>query len=175
MTAPVPKISSAFYEISSEMTRVADGAVYGAGDLVANDTVGANVVPFSWKIPGNQMFDPLAIRLRKSDKSVLLAGFRMHLFSAAPVVDAGAGAGDNGPLATNVSMAAKWIAAFTATLVAGFKDGAAGLLLLEGGTGIIAPAFVGPGGTVYGLLEATAAYVPAASEVFTATIISRLK
>jgi hypothetical protein len=91
-------------------------------------------------------------RIRKTGTSIVNASFRLHLYNSAPTPSSG----DNGAWLT--SGAADYIGAIDITLDRAFTDGAAGNgVPVTGGEHIIKPA---SGTTIFGLLEARAAYVP---------------
>lgn len=155
-----------FRSVSATFTRPNDTTPYGAGDLVANNTAAASVVPLSWLTAGSRPFVLSRIRLLKSGATITNAQFRIHLFRSAPVIST---TGDNGVFASVVAGAANWLASFDGTMVAAMSDGAAVNCLPTGNT----PRrdYVGDPTTLYGLLEAVGAYTPAAQEVFTATLV----
>ncbi len=75
-------------------TRPADTSSYTSGDLVANSTTAASVVPLSWSIQGTGGSGIIrAVRFFKSSTTATAASFRVHLFVAAPPTPAN---GDNG-------------------------------------------------------------------------------
>lgn len=152
---------------SASFTRPADTTAYASGDLVANDTTAANVVSMSFAAAQGSG-GPVTIRrarIKKSGTSTTNASFRLHLFRTDPVaLSSGIANGDNGVFSTkNV---AEYLGAFDITVGQAFVDGAAGIGVPNNGTDVTT---VTPNGatTIYGLLEARAAYTPANAEVFT--------
>lgn len=151
-------------------TRPADTTAYSAGDQVANNTAAASVVPLSWTdaIPliGGVVpsFRVLGARIRKTSTGMTNPSFRLHLYSATPTI---ATAGDNSAF-TNVTGRANWVAALTGTMLVAHSDGCvANAVPSENGAYPIWQ----PGGdsaryTLYGMLEATAAYAPGNAETF---------
>lgn len=167
MTATTTLNGRQFRRISANFTRPADTTAYGAGDLVANSTTAASVVALSWATAGSRPFYIPRIRLQKSAASVTNAQFRVHLFDSAPTV---ATNGDNSAFASVVSGVAKWLGSFDGTMAASHADGAVVHCLPTGN--YRRRDFIGDPGTLYGLIEALAAYTPASEEVFTATLVT---
>jgi len=159
------------YEKAATFTRPNDTTAYASGDLVANSTTAGSVVALSWGIPSNAPGCIPAIRLSINTALLANATFRLHLFSATPTFVTG---GDNSAFGIVVATGYdQFLAAYEGTLSTVTANGAAGLLVpLDG---VILPYLRKPVATIqtlmYGLLEARAAYVPAAQSVFTATII----
>lgn len=155
-----------FRSITATFTRPADTTAYADGDLVANSTTAASVVPMEWTTP-RAPFQIPAIKLEKSTASVTGATFRLHVFvGTIPTI---ATTGDNGVFASVVSGKAVWFGAFEGTLLA-FADGAVGMLTPV--SGVIRPDMITTTDTkLYALLEAKGAYTPGSAEVFVATLI----
>jgi hypothetical protein len=144
--------------VSASFTRPADTLVYASGDLVANNTVAGSVVPMALalsRLPGIGG-EIRRARLRKSGAVLTAASFRIHLYNALPVP----ANGDNGVWLTDKANNA--IGRFDVTIDEAYSDGAAGYAAPGVGTEIN---FVAD--TVYALIEARAAYVPASGEIFT--------
>ena len=154
--------------LSATFTRPADTVTYAGGDLVANSTTAGSVTPLSWavgytagwKSGYNPIYIP-AFRIRKTKALVTNAAFRLHLYLAQPII---ATTGDNGVFGTVVSGNASWLSSYDTTMVALHSDGASGLAVPTEGS--VTPT-VPTGTTLYGLVEALAAYAPASAEVFT--------
>lgn len=161
---------------AASFTRPADTTAYASGDLVANSTTAASVVPLTFYIP---RFVPgrCAIRrfhLRKSGTGVSNAAFRLHLFTAIPTF---ATNGDNDPISGNTSGIADRIGALDLTSMFALADGAVG-----DGVPLVGPELIaqfelsGADSTgqarvaLYGVLEARGAYTPASGEVFNADL-----
>lgn len=157
--------SRKYRRVDATFTRPNNTTPYASGDLVADTVTAGSVTPLSWVSVGNKPFIIPSIRLHKSGASPTNAQFRMNLFTSAPTVET---TGDNGVLASNVNGSANWLASFEGTLD-GFKDGCAGLLVPW--AGVIKSDYNGVPSTIYGLLEARAAYTPGALEVFTAWLV----
>jgi len=147
---------------SATFTRPNDTTAYASGDLVANSTTAGSVAAMTFAVAriaaGSVMLR--RCRLQKSGTSVTNASFRVHLFAAAPGTVTN---GDNG--AFSVSGAADYLGAFDVTVDRAFTDGALGfgnpVVGFEMGVKLAS------GTTIRGLIEARAAYTPAANEVFT--------
>jgi hypothetical protein len=151
-----------YASISASSTRPADTTTYAAGDLVANSTTAASVVPFSWITKGSQAFWVPGVKFFKTGTGLTGASFRLHLYSASPTVTT---AGDNSAYASNVAGNANWISNFDLTLVTAHNDGCAGLMVPT--EGVIRLDFQSASATLYGLLEAVGAYAPTSGETFT--------
>lgn len=149
------------YTPSVSFTRPSDTTAYAAGDLVANSTTAASVVPLTWNTSSpSGAFKIMGVRLLKTAASVTNAQFRVHLYSATPTI---ATAGDNSAFASNVSGNAGWLGSFDGTMVASHADGAAVVCLPT----LQVPSRVAEGAALFGLVVALAAYTPASAEVFT--------
>lgn len=159
---------------SANFTRPADTTAYTAGDLVANSTTAGSVVPLTWTSvtpadsgpTGFRPFRIAGVRLRKTKSDVANAQFRVHLFSTLPTFTS---AGDNGAFATVVATGnAGWLCSFDGTMVAKLVDGCS--VVCKASLDAPIPMLFGAA-TVYGLIEALAAYTPASAEVFTADLL----
>jgi hypothetical protein len=141
------------------LARPADITAYASGDLVANNTVAGSVTPFQFlNVPqgGDVPYELRRLQLRKSSNVITAAQFRVHLYSAAPVVTNG----DNGALVTSI---AAWLGFVDITIDSGtpnLSDGAAGFGVPQQSTARLNAT------NLYALLEARAAYTPVASETF---------
>lgn len=147
---------------SYSFTRPADTTQYGAGDLVANSTTAASVVPMSFslkRLGGTGVIR--GIRLYKSAASATAAIFNVHLFSADPGVPTN---GDNGAFA--IASAVNYLAEVAIDMTAG-SPGTAYLFKRSSDLNIGVD-FADIGGVIYGLLEAgtSGTYTPASAEVF---------
>ncbi len=146
---------------SANFTRPSDTTAYASGDLVANSTTAGSVVPLTFTIdPSGGGGDYLIrrIRLKKTSTSTTNASFRLHLYLGSPVPTNG----DNGAWLTSESI---YIGAFDVTVDRAFTDFSKGIGVPVTGSEVSFATH--PSGTVYGLLEARAAYTPASAEVFT--------
>ncbi len=155
--------------LSATFTRPADTTAYTAGDLVANSVTAASVAPLSWAaapvMSGGAhygYFRVVGVRMHKSKSDVTNAQFRVHLYSASPVV---ATTGDNAAYGTDVANNADWLGSLDGTHVAKHSDGTSVVCVPAGVAA--APIRLASGGTIYGLVEALAGYTPASAEVFT--------
>lgn len=149
---------------SNTITRPADTTAYASGDLVANSTTAGSVTPFSWTTAARVAagsFMVRRVRLKKSTTVTTLASFRLHLYASSPTC----ANGDNGAWSTTES---GYLGSFD--LDASGSNGRA----FSDAVGIIGVPVVGTevnvslgsGQTIYGLLEARAAYVPGSAETF---------
>lgn len=158
---------------SYNFTRPSDTTGYTSGDLVANSTTGTSVVPLSW-IPAVSRvgFWVKGVRLKINNASVTNATFRVHLYNATPTLAGGANTGDNAAFGTVVTTGyAAWIDSFDVTLVGLHADGAAGIAVPTEGAASFMPHPLAANTTVYGLIEARAAYTPASGSIITAELL----
>jgi hypothetical protein len=142
---------------SASFTRPADTLVYASGDLVANSITAGSAVPLTFSLARAAGKGGMIrrARLRKTGASIANAAFRLHLYSALPVV----ANGDNGAWLSD--KAANYVGHLDFVLDKAFSDGAAGNAVPAVGSEIIFTA-----DTYYGLLEARGGYTPASAEVF---------
>ncbi len=159
------------YEKAYSFTRPNDTTPYAAGDLVANSTTANQVVPLSWTFPSNApaLIPGIMIAFDKAD--LANAQFRLHLLHTIPTFTS---AGDNSAVATVVATGHSYrIGCYEGLLTTVSADGASGLLVPV--DGIILPVRKNPTAgvttTLYGYLEARAAYTPKAQGVITSTLI----
>lgn len=160
-------MSSAFV-ISDSFTRPSNTTAYGAGDLVANDTDEANVVPLSFPrlaIPGAFRAIRRA-RLVASSVNLTNAQFRLHLFQGAAAVDptAGDNAAFNSSETLAVATVAGYLGFFNLTLDRAGVAGAFASGVPDTGEEIIVAG--ADGAIVSGLLEVLAAYTPTSAGTF---------
>lgn len=149
--------------LTDSFTRPDNTTAYAANDLVANNATAGSVTPLSWDEINVGKYGPVSIsrvRVHKSGTTATDAQFRVHLFTASPTV----ANGDNG--AFSASQSANYLGSTDATLVA-FSDGCAQVSAIS--VPIITD-FSGSSRTIYALIEALAAYTPAAEEVFTVSL-----
>lgn len=153
---------------SASFTRPNDTTAYSIGDLIANSTTAGSVVPLSWVLGGNTLPGGTRItrvRFAKSNTSPTLSAFRLHLYQKTMTV----ANGDNG--AWSSSGAADYLGFITGpTVLQAFTDGCADAGAATAGSEMIVR--LASGSTLFGLLEARAAYTPAANEVFTVILES---
>jgi len=146
---------------SGNFTRPNDTNAYASGDLVANNTTAGSVVPVSLTVGRfAAAFGRIKrVRLMKSNATLTNAQFRVHFYTASPT----AANGDNGAWST--SQSATYLGSVDITQDKAFTDGAVGV---SATTDMFFRAAAGVQ-TIFALLEARAAYTPAANEVFTIT------
>ena len=150
---------------SATFTRPGDTTAYASGDLVANSTTAGSVVPMSFQLGnafGIGVFRLTRARIIKTNTSPTNANFRLHLYQSSPTP----ANGDNGAWST--SAAADWLGNIDVTSMLAFTDGCCG----TGSTAAGSEMFIRlkAGSTVYGLLEAKAAYTPGNAESFTVVL-----
>jgi hypothetical protein len=158
------------FAITASFVRPADTTAYAAGDLVANNTTAANVIPLKFKVSRNPM-DGVTIRkaqIVKSGNVLTNAQFRLYLFDRPPVPSVGDNAAFNSANTLAVGTVAGLIGFFDVTLARAGTAGARGAAVPDIGTDVIgAPQ---SDEYFYGLLEAIAAYTPVSGETFTVTL-----
>lgn len=144
-------------------TRPNDTTAYASGDLVANNTTAGSVVPLSLTLlnPSQTQAVVRRVKLLKSGTTATNGQFRVHFYSASPTV----ANGDNGAWSSN--KAANYYGSIDVT-VSAFSDGCMGVGAATAGAEVV----INPvaGSTIYCLLEARAAYTPAAQETFTLSV-----
>lgn len=148
---------------SSNFTRPADTTAYASGDLVANSTTAGSVTPLSWVIARSDTGSVFIRRfkLSKTNTTITSASFRLHLYTASPTVTNG----DNGAW---LSTESGYLGSLDITVDKVFSASSAGYGVPQNGYEINAA--LASGLTIYGLLEARAAYTPANAEVLTVSL-----
>lgn len=158
-------VSGSIAVVSANFTRPADTTTYAIGDLIANSTTAASVVALSWATAARFSGGAAMIRrarINKSTTTITVSSFRLHLYASDPAASSGITNGDNGVWLTKV---AGYLGSIDVSADKAFSDAAKGTGAPSIGAEIT---FVpGSGSTIYGLLEARAAYVPGNAEVFT--------
>src|SRR5262249_44834416 len=132
----------------------------------ANSTTAGSVVPLRIDLGnvaavGHGMTRVTRARLAKSGPSPTNASFRVHLYEAAPTPQTG----DNGAWSTH--RAASWLGSIDVTSMLAFTVGCAGTGAAAAGAEMFLRL---AGGAIFALIEARAAYTPAANETFTLTL-----
>jgi hypothetical protein len=153
--------------VSNNFVRPANATPYASGQLVANSTVAASVLPLAF-ISSGPSIGVLCIqrvRLKKSSVSTTNASFRVHFYDADPSASSGIVNGDGAAWSTS---AAHWLGAMDVVIATAFSDGSAGIGVANQGTEITS--IFTNGRTIYALVEARAAYTPASGETFTAVV-----
>lgn len=159
-----PSAVSGFCFVAQDtFTRPADTTAYASGDLVANSTTAATVQSSGILEFTNVGFGGglrlEAVRIRKTGTTTTNGSFRVHFWNARPATVTN---GDNG--AFSISGAANYLGAFDVSTDRAFTDGAAGRGLAVTGSPLNVTLHTGT--TLYGLVEARAAYTPASGESF---------
>jgi len=164
-----------------QFARPGDTTAYAAFDLIANSTTAASVVPLRFDFKTTSRFLQIDRALfRKSSTGTTNPNFRLNLFSAAPTI---ATNGDNSIMSGNTTGATTFIGCLQlAGTVTPMVDGCVGNMIPSSHTSLMphpllidAQALLGGGDTVtlYGLLEALAAYAPGNAETFNVTLFAR--
>lgn len=175
-TTPLPTYGpGGLLTVTASFTRPADVTAYATGDLMANSTTAGSVAAVELVAAMRAAGEAIRIervRLRKSGTGLGNASFRVHLFRKAPT----ATAGDNGVFNASGVLALSEIEGHV-----GYVDvvmdlaaavGARGVGVPTTGSGITCEAAgaVGHETSLWALVEARAAYVPASGETFFVTV-----
>lgn len=171
-TLPVYSPSSVL-TLTASFTRPADTTNYATGDLVANSTVAASVVPLTFTNAIRAAGEAIRIervRLIKSTLSLTNASFKVRLYSVIPVPTVG----DNG-LFNNAGVLAVPQSGtaggdFSITMINSCTGGAFGSGTPDIGIGVTLQPTSGT--SIFSLIEfaATLPYTPGNSEVFTVVL-----
>lgn len=161
------------YKTSASFTRPANTTAYTAGDLVANSTTAASVVPMIFAIP-TQGFLPTSVKIEDANgdgSSTTIFSLMLYQYSPTPVN------GDNGVYNTNdagflgsvivdctqygvastpllSSTVSEGIASVDTNLLSIYPDDTAGIETTQ----------------IYGLLQAINSYTPNSGTTFTVTL-----
>ncbi len=173
---PSPSIVSA---AAPQFARPGDTTAYAALDLIANSTTASAVVPLKFVLACSADFLQIdrAI-MRKSSTGSTNPNFRLNLFSAIPTF---ATIGDNSAMSGNTTAATNFIGSLVAAAMTICADGGIATMFPSSATTLVAqPLLVDVRGmrnngsvTLYGLLEALAAYAPGNAETFNVSIFAR--
>jgi hypothetical protein len=147
---------------SASFARPANTTAYAPGQLVANATSAAAVVPLSFSVGGNSMPGMMRltrVRLAKSGTSNANAAFRVHIYGTNPTP----ANGDGGAWSTDSSAA--YMGAIDVPSMKAFTDGCCDVGAASAGSEFLLR--LAAGATFHALIEARAAYVPVAGETFT--------
>lgn len=144
---------------SATFTRPGDTTAYAANDLIANSTTAGSVVPMTFALPRNAGFKLYRASIATSNATVTNGKYNILFFSSAPTC----ANGDNGALSTTAAGYLGQIAV-DATTSPTFTDTSVGWSTLTTYPLLLVAK------TVYGLLQATAAYTPTNAETFTVTL-----
>lgn len=149
--------------LTASFARPNDTTAYADGDLVANSTTAGSVVPLTWvgrPLPTYGLVRRVFVR--RSSTGADSANFRLYLIggSSAPTVANGDNAAFSSALGDNV------LGTLTGSInIPGNSNGRMGIFTPESGVSIAVDR-----GSMWGLLMATGAYAPTASETFTLTL-----
>lgn len=158
---------------SYSFNRPDDTNSYTAGDLVANNTTAGSVDPMTFNIGDLPHKSGVIgyVRLFKDDETTTNANFNLHLYTESPVVTNG----DNGAFA--VSTSRYYLGSVACDMSSGALATTTDLFsrfqVLSGSNLALFAFDVSQdkeNRVLYGLLEAAAAYSPAAEELFEVTL-----
>lgn len=155
------------------MTRPADTTAYAAGDLVANSTTAGSVTGLIFQNAvrlNGECARWERLRLRKSGTSLTNASFRVYLFTALPTLSVGDNGAFNASSVLAIDDMDKLVGWFDVTMDRSGAAGARGSGIPNSGSAMTFKPSVSTTTTVYGLIEATAAYTPTSGETFIATL-----
>jgi hypothetical protein len=165
---------------STQFARPGDTTAYAAGDQISNSTSAASVVPLTFRFRSSEPFLQIdRALLRKSSTGTTNPSFRLNLYSSIPVISV---SGDNGLMSANTTAATNFIGGLSnsGTPTTHLDGGVVNLLPFCGTSPFPLPLLVdcrslvsGEIVTLYGLLEALAAYAPGNAETFNMTIFAR--
>lgn len=153
--------------VSTTLTRPSDTTAYASGDLMANSTTAGSVTLLSWSLPEPGIWLRRLV-LTSSNANVTNASFRLWLTTDSAITFAN---GDNGALSVSSGLALSDVIGPPIdigldALLTGV--GAIGAATFDAGLcPLYAASYANGRGTLYGFLEARAAYTPASAEVFT--------
>lgn len=152
---------------SQTITRPADTTAYAAGDLIANSTTAGSVTPFRFYIPrglGKNLVIKGAKIVKSDQTDVANSAIDIWVFTSSPTV----ANGDNGALSADLVTAGYIGQVSVGAMLAGTDD-AIGVVSLADSAWLYN--YLGAADSLYGLLEATAAYSPANAETFAVSLI----
>jgi hypothetical protein len=152
--------------LTDKFTRPANTTAYSAGQLMANSTTAASVVPLKFVFAlnnGPQNFLLRKIRLKHTSLQAL--SVTLYLFNSDPSANSGIANGDGGTFSVNESDC-EGVADITTSLA--FRDYYKGFGTPRTGQdfGVV----VNGNSTVYGLLYVSGSYTPASAETISVTI-----
>ena len=153
---------------SSNFTRPANTTAYAAGQLMANSTTAGSVTPLSWtfaRVNGGNGY-VRRFRMTLSSKSITNTSFRLHLYTVSPTVTNGDGGAFLSTMANEICTLTSQVSTSDPYNWQAGSDVSIGYGTPSQGSECN---FVAAGGTttLYGLVEARAAYTPASGEVIT--------
>ena len=149
------QLSSGGRRANVDFTRPANTTAYAAGDVVN----GAGTVPIAIPV-GVNGGEITQVRLTKSTETLTLATFRVHFFSASFTI-----AADNAIFATGHANRATYLGFVDLPIMV--NDGTGSNFAFTKDDDVRIPF---NGETVYAVITALAAYVPASAEVFNISI-----
>lgn len=153
-------------DTSATFTRPADTTAYSANDLVANSVTAGSVVPLKFIIGYGQGLKVFKAGVKFNSATNTNGKFNLHLYSSSPTPTNG----DNGVWLTTESGYQGFIAIDCTGQT--FSDSSKGIGTYVNTSVEVPMLMLGDNNyTLYGLLQATAAYTPTSAEIFTVNLI----
>lgn len=153
-------------EAVASFTRPSDTTAYTANDLVANSVTAGSVTPMVFNINYGGTFKLHRAAVKFNSATNTNGKFNLHLYRASPTVTNG----DNGVWLSTDSGYQGFIAIDCTTQA--FSDSSKGWGTYVNTSVSVPMAMVcDTNYTLYGLLQATAAYTPTSAEIFTVAIL----
>lgn len=149
---------------AAQFARPANTTAYASGQLVADNLTAGSVTPLSFSVArvASGSVKVRRAKIKKSTNTTANASFRLHLYGVSPTVT-------NGDGGVWLSIEATYLGFIDVTMDKVFSD--AGNLCVGWGDPSKDIGFkLSSGATIYGLLEARAAYAPGNAETFTVTL-----
>ena len=166
------KTTDGFFTRTASFARPADTTAYAIGDRVGNSTSAAVVLELTdISRDAGEGVRIERVRLRKTATLLTNAQFRVHLFRTAPTVSANDNAQFNNSGALTLADIAGYLGYADVTMDLSATIGARGVAAPAAGAIICEPAGAeGHETSLWAVIEARAAYVPASAETFTVTL-----
>lgn len=150
--------------VEASFTRPSNTTAYTAADLMANSTTAASVTPMEFVVPVGlgRGLRIVGVKCKKSGTTATNSDFKINLFTSSPTV----ANGDNGAFSSTES---GYIGQLDIGTLRAFTDDCSLNNSLSDSLDITWK--LNTGNTIYGLMEADAAYTPESAEVFTVTLV----
>lgn len=153
-------------ECVDEFVRPNNTTAYSSGQLVANSTSSGSVTPLSFNVSRGGIKVVTAKVTKTDETDVANATFRLHLFGSEPTV----ANGDGATISFNESDYIGYITFPTMVAATDLAYAKANVGDSSVDLGYLGLHHYASSASIYGLLEARAAYSPAAEETFSVTL-----